>query len=256
MVKIAMVTGGGRGIGRGVALALGARGWCVAVNYARDRDSAEQTLADLQRLGGQGMVVQADISQQQDREQLVGEIMENYRRIDLLVNNAGVAPQQRADLLEMGEESYDRVMDTNLKGPFFLTQQVAKVMIELVESGVVKDPQIINISSISATTSSTDRGEYCLSKAGMGMMTALFADRLAGYGIRVFEIRPGVIATDMTAGVKDKYDRLFEAGLAPINRWGTPEDVAKAVVAIAEGDFPYSTGQVFNIDGGFHLRRL
>jgi len=167
-------------------------------------------------------------------ERTEGATLERFGRLDLLVNNAGVAPKKRVDLLEMGEESYDRVMDTNLKGPFFLAQQVAKVMIELVEKGEVKDPQIVNISSVSAFASGTNLGEYCLSKAGMGMMTALFADRLAQYGIAVFKIRPGVIATDMTAGVKEKYDRMFEAGLVPINRWGVPEEVARAVVAITE----------------------
>jgi NAD(P)-dependent dehydrogenase (short-subunit alcohol dehydrogenase family) len=256
MGKTALVTGGGRGIGRGIALALGARSWRVVVNYARDREAAEETLTAVRTAGGEGIAVQADIGRGADRDRLVAETMAHYGRIDLLVNNAGVAPKQRVDLLEMGEESYERVMDTNLKGPFFLTQQVAKVMVERVQSDIMATPQIVNISSISAYTSSTDRGEYCLSKAGMGMMTALFADRLAQYGIAVFEIRPGVIATDMTAGVQEKYDRLFEAGLAPINRWGQPEDVAKVVVAIAEGYFPYSTGEVFNVDGGFHLRRL
>jgi NAD(P)-dependent dehydrogenase (short-subunit alcohol dehydrogenase family) len=167
-----------------------------------------------------------------------------------------MAPRQRLDILEVGEDSYDEILAVNLKGPFFLTQQVACTMIDLLGTGVIDDPRIINISSISAYTSSPTRGEYCLSKAGLGMMTALFADRLAEYGIGVYEIRPGVIETDMTGLVKEKYDRMIADGFTPIQRWGQPGDVAKAVVAIAEGLFPFSTGEIFNVDGGFHLRRL
>jgi NAD(P)-dependent dehydrogenase (short-subunit alcohol dehydrogenase family) len=167
-----------------------------------------------------------------------------------------MAPRKRTDVLEVGEESYDQVMRTNLKGPFFLTQWVAKTMIDHCQRRDDYHPQIINISSISAYTSSPHRGEYCISKAGMGMITSLFADRLAEFGIGVYEIRPGIIATDMTSGVKNKYDQVISNGLTPIERWGTPEDVAKAVVAITEGYFPFSTGEIFNIDGGFHLRRL
>ena len=187
---------------------------------------------------------------------MVEEVLKRFGRLDLLVNNAGIAPRQRQDLLEMREESYDEVLAVNLKGPFFLTQQVARTMIDLLGSGVIENPRIINIGSISAYASSPNRGEYCLSKAGISMITALFADRLAESGIGVYEIRPGVIATDMTDAVKEKYDHLIANGLTPIQRWGQPEDVAKAVVAIAEGAFPFSTGEIFNVDGGFHLRRL
>ncbi len=182
--------------------------------------------------------------------------MEKCGRLDLLVNNAGMAPRQRRDLLETTEESYDEVMAVNLKGPFFLTQRVANLMIELLQQGVIEQPKIINIGSMSAYTASVNRGEYCLSKAGLGMMTALFADRLAEYGILVYEVRPGVIATDMTSVVKERYDRLIGEGLTPVRRWGQPGDVAQAVLAIAQGYLPFSTGEVINVDGGFHLRRL
>jgi NAD(P)-dependent dehydrogenase (short-subunit alcohol dehydrogenase family) len=200
--------------------------------------------------------MQANIAEAADRQRLIDEIVPKFGRIDLLVNNAGMAPRQRLDILETSEISYDEVMTVNLKGPFFLTQQVARVMIEQLQQGVITAPRIVNIGSISAYTSSPNRGEYCLSKAGMSMMTALFADRLAEYGINVYEIRPGVIATDMTSGVKEKYDRLIDEGLTPIRRWGQPDDIGRAVVAIAEGYLPFSTGEVINVDGGFHLHRL
>jgi NAD(P)-dependent dehydrogenase (short-subunit alcohol dehydrogenase family) len=181
----------------------------------------------------------------------------------LLVNNAGVAPNVRTDLLDAGEESFDRLMAINVKGPYFLTQLVARWMIEQVAGNVcspirsdVRRPRIITISSISAYTASTNRGDYCLAKAALSMLTPLFAARLAGHGINVYEIRPGIIATDMTAPVKEKYDRLIAEGLTPIARWGTPEDVGKAVAAIAQDLLPFSTGEVLNVDGGFHLRRL
>ncbi|MBN2502394.1 MAG: 3-ketoacyl-ACP reductase [Anaerolineales bacterium] len=254
--KVAIVTGGSRGIGKAIALALGERGWRVIVNYNRNRDAAEETLNTLQEAGGVGAIVQADVANEDDRMCLVESTLEAYGRIDLLVNNAGMAPRQRRDLLEMTAESYDEVMAVNLKGPFFLTQLVVRKMIALVQAGKISAPKIVNVNSISAYTSSTARGEYCISKAGMGMMTALYADRLAEYGIGVYEVRPGIIATDMTSAVKGKYDLLFAQGLTPIARWGVPEDVAKAVLAIAEDYLPYSTGEIINVDGGFHLRRL
>jgi 3-oxoacyl-[acyl-carrier protein] reductase len=256
MAKTALITGGGRGIGRGISQALAENGWQVVINYHGNRQAADETVADVRNRGGQGLSVQADIAQAADRQRLVTTALDEFGYIDLLVNNAGMAPRQRVDILTVGEISYDQVMATNLKGPFFLTQQVANMMIANRTPEMNTPAQIINISSISAYTSSPTRGEYCLSKAGLGMSTALFADRLAEYGIGVYEIRPGVIATDMTSGVKDKYDQLFTSGLTPINRWGTPTDVAKAVVAITAGYFPYSTGEVFNVDGGFHMRRL
>ena len=254
--RVALVTGASRGIGRAIALALAERGWSVAINYRSDLVSAQDVLRIANKYDGKYLLVQADISRAEERKRMVEEVLKRFGRLDLLVNNAGIAPRQRQDLLEMREESYDEVLAVNLKGPFFLTQQVARTMIDLLGSGVIENPRIINIGSISAYASSPNRGEYCLSKAGISMMTALFADRLAESGIGVYEIRPGVIATDMTDAVKEKYDHLIANGLTPIQRWGQPEDVAKAVVAIAEGAFPFSTGEIFNVDGGFHLRRL
>ena len=254
--RAALVTGAGRGIGRGIALGLAERGWAVLVNYRSDAEAATETARLVAQAGGRGAAVQADISDPADRARLVAGTLERFGRIDLLVNNAGIAPRQRVDILEVGEASYDEVMAVNLKGPFFLTQRVAKTMIDLIEAGTVERPKIVNVGSLSAYTSSPSRGEYCLSKAGVAMMTALYADRLAGYGIQVYEVRPGIIATDMTSVVEKKYDDLIAQGLTPIRRWGQPDDVARAVVAIAEEYLPFSTGEVINVDGGFHLRRL
>lgn len=254
--RVALVTGAGRGIGRGIALALGGDGWRVGVNYRSDAAAAAQTVSNIQALGGQAAALRADIASATDRQRLLEQVRQQWGRLDLLVNNAGMAPRRRADLLEMSEASYDEVMAANLKGPFFLTQQAAIWMAELKREGVTPDPMIINIGSISANTASLNRGEYCLSKAGMGMLTVLFAVRLAEAGIRVYEVRPGIIATDMTAAVQEKYDQMIAGGLLPLRRWGQPEDVAKAVLALAEGALPYSTGEVIYVDGGFHLRRL
>ena len=254
MTKTAIVTGGSRGIGRAISLALGDLGWQIVINYNANQQAADDTLHEIK--SGTGIAVQANIARAKDRQRLVQETLTNFGRIDLLVNNAGIAPDQRKDILEMSIDSYEKVMGVNLTGSFFLTQYVAQEMIKAATDPYKPSPKIININSISAYTSSTSRGEYSISKAGMAMMTALFADRLAEFGIGVFEIRPGIIKTDMTSDVKEKYDKLFEAGLTPIKRWGTPDDVAKTVVAIVEGYFPYSTGEVFNVDGGFHLRRM
>lgn len=254
--RVALVTGASRGIGRGIALALAAQGWAVVINYRGQADAAQATAQAAVAAGGRALVVQANIGQAADRARLAAAPLAEFGRLDLLVNNAGMAPRRRMDLLETTEASYDEVMAVNLKGPFFLTQQVAKTLIELIEAGKVARPSIVNIGSMSAYTSSTNRGEYCLSKAGVGMMTALFADRLAEFGINVYEVRPGIIATDMTSAVKERYDRLIGEGLTPIRRWGEADDVGRAVVALAEGYFPFSTGEVINVDGGFHLRRL
>lgn len=264
MQKTAIVTGGSRGIGRGICLGLAAAGWAVVVNYRGNAAAAQEAAALVEQAGGQALIVQADIGAAEDRERLVAETLAQFGRIDLLVNNAGMGPRVRADLLETSEESYDEVMAVNLKGPFFLTQRVARAMIAQTASDSPSPGTgegrgggaIVNIGSISAYTASINRGEYCISKAGMGMMTALFADRLAPHGINVYEVRPGIIETDMTSGVKGKYDALIDGGLTPIRRWGQPEDIAAAVVALAEGAFPFSTGEIFNVDGGFHLRRL
>ncbi len=255
MNKVACVTGAASGIGFAIAKALAADGFHIAIVDLRDESEIAGTLKEI--AGEKHVYIHADISSSEDRERIAGEIMDNFGRLDLLVNNAGVAPAKRMDILAMIEESYDRVMAINLKGPFFLTQLLSKCMIELVAGQIVTNPKIVNISSMSAYTSSVSRGEYCISKAGVSMMTKLFADRLAEYGINVYELRPGIIRTPMTDTVSARYDELIgEENLLPIRRWGEPEDIAEAVLAIAREAFAYSTGQVFNIDGGFHLRRL
>lgn len=251
MSRVAIVTGASRGIGRAIALALGREKWTVVVNYVANAAAADQTASEIEKSGARALAVQADISKTEDRRRLVDDTIKHFGRIDLLVNNAGVAPNIRADILDAGEESFDRLIAVNLKGPYFLTQLAARRMIEQGDGGT-----IITVSSISAYTASTNRGDYCIAKAGLGMMTALFAARLAEYGINVYEIRPGIVTTDMTEPVKEKYDKLIAEGLTPIRRWGQPEDVGKAVVAIAAGLLPFSTGEVINVDGGFHLRRL
>ena len=254
--KVALVTGDSRGIGRGIALALAKNGWMVGVNFRGALAAAEGTLNEIEQAGGIAMLLQADIRREDERRALLDRLLEAYGQIDLLVNNAGMAPRQRVDLLDLTQESYDEVMDVNLKGPFFLTQAVTRVMIDQRRQGSQERYKIINIGSISAYASSIRRGEYCLSKAGLAMMTTLFADRLAQEGILVYELRPGLIDTDMTAVVKDRYDGLIADGLLPLQRWGRPDDVARAVLALAEDYLPYSTGEVINVDGGFHLRRL
>lgn len=253
---VALVTGAGRGIGRGIALGLAARGWAVIVNYRGDAAAAEDTLRAIWAAGGGGVVIQADIASAADRERLVAETLAHFGRIDLLVNNAGMAPRVRTDILEVSEASYDEVMAVNLKGPFFLTQRVAQTMIERRAADPDSAPVIVNIGSINAYTASITRPEYCLSKTGIAMMTALYADRLARHGIPVYEVRPGIIATDLIGPVREKYDRLIRDGLTPIQRFGQPEDVARAVVTLAEGGLSFTTGAVIDVDGGYHLRRL
>jgi len=254
---VALVTGGSRGIGRGIAVALARAGLDVAINYAGNRAAAEECQAMCRDAGpGRFEIVQGDVGVAADRARLVDFLRTTYGRIDCLVNNAGVAPSVRADMLEASEDSFDRLISINLKGPYFLTQHIARWMIDLRASLKDYAPKIITISSISAYTASTNRGDYCLSKAGLGMLTKLFAVRLAEHGVGVFEIRPGVIQTDMTAGVQAKYDKLIGEGLTPIRRWGFPDDVGRAVAAVAVGSFPFSTGEVINVDGGFHLKWL
>ena len=256
---VSIVTGAGRGIGRGIAVELARLGHAVVINYAGNAEAAQECLGLVREAGGEGLPLRADVSSAEDRERLVSETLAAYGRIDLLVNNAGVAPNVRADLLDAGEESFDRLIDINLKGPYFLTQRVARQMIAQVQAGDAPpfgQPRIVTITSVSAYTASTNRGDYCVAKAGLAMMTKLYAARLAEFGINVYEIRPGVIATDMTGGVREKYDRLIAEGAWPIRRWGEPSDIGRAVAAIARGDLPYSTGEVLNVDGGFHLRTL
>ena len=253
--RTALVTGASRGIGRAIAEALGGAGFNVVINYHANADAANEAAQAVEAAGGRAMTVQANVGALDDHVKLVDAAVERFGGVDVLVNNAGVAPKVRADLLEMGEESYDHVLDTNLKGAFFLTQRVANQMIARGDKAAA--PMIVNIGSISAYTASINRGEYCMAKAGIGMMTQLFAARLADEGINVYEVRPGIIATDMTSGVKEKYDKLIiEQGLTPIRRWGEPGDIAQAVLAIVERRFPFSTGEVINVDGGFHMHRL
>lgn len=254
---VALVTGASRGIGRGIAVALANAGHDVVVNYAANADAAREVEKEVVAAGGRALLVQADIASTEDRARLVDETYTAFGRLDLLVNNAGVAPNVRADLLEAGEESFDRLISINLKGPYFLTQLVANRMIEQIDAGVLTAPRIVTVSSISAYAASTNRGDYCVAKAGLAMMTTLYAARLAEHGINVYEIRPGIVATDMTGAVTEKYDKLIlEQGVTPIRRWGQPADVGAAVVAIASGLLPFSTGQVIDVDGGFHLRTL
>jgi 3-oxoacyl-[acyl-carrier protein] reductase len=253
---VALVTGGSRGIGRGICVELAKAGYAILVNYNTNLDAAEATRAEIENAGGTAEICPADIAHAAHRDSLLDFTLETFGRIDLMVNNAGIAPPKRLDLLETTEENFDRVLDTNLKGPFFLTQQVAQIMINQLAEEKIPQATIINISSVSAYAPSTNRAEYCISKAGLSMMTALFAARLAEHNIRVYEIRPGIIDTDMVKPVRSKYDKLLANGLTPMKRFGKPDDVAKAVAAIAGGHFPFSTGEVFNIDGGFHLRVL
>lgn len=255
----ALVTGGSRGIGRGIAVELARAGWNVGINYSSNATAAQEAVQAVLAAGGSATAaraVQADVATPASRKYMVDFMLSQFGRLDALINNAGVAPEKRADLLETSETSYNRVMEVNLKGPFFLTQLAARTMLDLRKAGKIQRGYIVNISSISAYTASVNRGEYCLSKAGMSMLTALFAARLAQDEIGVYEVRPGVIATDMTGPVKEKYDKLIAEGLTPIRRWGTPEDIGRCVAAILRGDFPFSTGQVFDVDGGFHLRTL
>jgi len=260
-IPVALVTGAGQGIGRGIALRLAADGFCVVVNDvvadpSKTEAGAYEVKATIEAAGGRADVCRADIASADDRRAMLDFVAERLGRLDLLVNNAGVAPRERRDILEATEESYDRVMAVNLKAPYFLTQQAAARMIEWQRDGVVEQPRVAFITSISAYTSSPSRGEYCISKAGLSMAARLYADRLAEFGIPVVEIRPGIIETPMTAGVKEKYDALIADGLLPTARWGRPDDVARVVSAFARGDLDYSTGQVIEVGGGFGLRRL
>jgi len=260
--KVALVTGSTGGIGKAIILELARNNYSVVINEEAAETLSKDYLSDLKGIYKEDiehryLYIRADIRKTEDRQLMVQKIKEKFERIDVLVNNAGVAPRERKDLLNSSEESFDFVLSVNLKGPYFLTQAIANWMIELQnELKEEYNPYIINISSISSYTSSPNRGEYCISKAGVSMMTKLYADRLSEFNIPVFEISPGIIETPMTAGVKEKYDKLIAEGITPIKRWGKPEDIAKAVTAIGSGLIPYSTGTVLNIDGGFHLHRL
>ena len=256
MDRVALVTGGSRGIGLGIARRLAAEGCHLAICGVRPESEVDVVLAELRRDGPAVAYFQADIRSRVDRHRLMTEVEAHYGRLNVLINNAGVAPQERADILEASEESYDRVMDTNLKGPYFLTQAAANWMVEQKRHDSTFEGCIVNISSMSAVVASTNRGEYCLSKAALSMATKLWAVRLGEHGIPVYEVCPGVTMTDMTAGVKEKYDRLIAEGLTLQGRWGYPEDVGKVVAMLVRGDLPYSTGQSIMVDGGLTIQRL
>ena len=258
---VVLVTGASRGIGRGIALQLAEQGYSVVINDVGNRLDAEETVRHCQGVAPypaqQFIFLQADISSTTDRKRLLEESLAHFGRLDALVNNAGISPKVRADITEASEESFEEIIRTNLQGPYFLTQQVVRYW--LTQKPVAALPagfKIIFITSTSADTASIARGDYCISKAGLSMAAQLWATRLAADGIQVVELRPGIMATNMTATVKDKYDALIAQGLVPQMRWGTPEDVGRAVRAVLAGYFPYSTGAVIPVDGGFHLRRL
>ncbi|MDR0796728.1 MAG: 3-ketoacyl-ACP reductase [Tannerella sp.] len=250
MKKTAIITGGAGGIGFGTAKQLAADGFNIAIFDIKEGSAVREQIVQLNGLGSDTLYYRGDIARVEDCYAFVDKVVEVYKKIDVLVNNSGVAPKVRADMLDTTEESLDFVFGVNIKGTFFMSQAVARRMVGQ------NDGIIINISSISAYTSSVNRPEYCISKSAISMMTTLFADRLAAHGIRVYEIRPGIIRTEMTAPVIEKYNQMIADGVFPIERWGFPEDVAKAVSAFAGGAFPYSTGEIINIDGGFHIRRL
>ena len=255
MKRTAIVTGGTRGIGYAVAKQLGLEGCQVVIFSRKSQQECQQVLDGLTDLGIDWYYIQGSIDSEEGRERLVKETVEHFGRIDILVNNAGVAPTERRDLLQMTQESFDRVMGINAKGTLFLTQVVARQMISQ-EKIFASKGHIVNIGSCSAEVSSVFRGEYCISKAAVAMLTTLFADRLACEGILVNEVRPGVIATDMTSVVKEKYDKLIEDGVFPIARWGKPEDVAEAVSMFCSERMLYTTGNYIDVDGGFHIKRL
>ncbi len=254
--KVALITGGSRGIGLGIAKALAKLGYCLSINGVRDEDDVVDVITELKGLSPKVIYCQGDIGISADREHIVKRTQQYFDHINVLINNAGVAPLERNDLLNMSEASYDRVLDINLKGTFFLSQIVAKHIIDEKQLDPDYPAAIINISSISATVVSPNRGQYCISKAGMSMVTQLFAARLGAYKIPVYEVRPGLIETDMTARVKGKYNKLIGEGLTVQPIWGQPEDVGKAVASLVKGDFPYSTGQVIMVDGGLTMQRL
>ncbi len=253
---VALVTGGTRGIGLGISQRLAADGFNLAVNGRREEGEIAETLDGLRSVGVEVLYCRADVASAYDRERMIGEVRGRFGRLDVLVNNAGVAPNERADILDAGEASFDRLISINLKGPYFLTQLAARWMAEQYKADNGFRGSIINVSSVSATVASVNRGDYCISKAGVAMATRLWAARMAAFGVGVYEVRPGVIKTDMTAGVTEKYDKLIAEGLTVEPRWGTPEDVGRAVGVLARGELSYATGSVLMVDGGLTLPRL
>jgi 3-oxoacyl-[acyl-carrier protein] reductase len=256
MKKTALVTGGSRGIGLGIAIELAGAGFNLAINGIRPLEDLGEVLDELRGIGVEVAYFQGNISIKEDRIRIFEEVISRFGKLNVLVNNAGIAPRERKDLLEASEEIYDEVMDINLKGPYFLTQLFARHMVDIKKNSPDFECCIINVSSVSAIVASVNRGEYCISKAGIAMATRLWAARLGEYDIPVYEIQPGVIATDMTSGVTEKYNRLFDQGLSIQRRWGLPQDVGKVAVAMATGMLPYSTGQVVMVDGGMTVQRL
>ena len=256
MKKTALITGGSRGIGLGIAKSLAREGFDLAINGVRDEKDVTAPMEELRQLGVDVIYCQGDVGDPHARQRIMDKIKGHFGRLNVLVNNAGVAPKERRDILEATEESFDYVLKTNLTSSYFLSQAAANWMIEQKASDAGFEATIINVSSISATAVSTNRGEYCVAKAGMSMATQLFAARLGEFFIPVYEVRPGVVATDMTAKVTEKYDKLIADGLCVLPRWGLPEDVGKAVAALATGNFPYTTGQVIMVDGGMNIPRL
>lgn len=255
MKPVALVTGGSRGIGLGIAKKLSENGYDVAINGVRGADRVQDVLEEL-RSTGEAIYCQGDISSASDRESIINQIRQQFGRLNVLVNNAGVAPKERKDPLKATEESFDRVMRINLRGPYFLTQAAARWMVEQKKNDDSFTGSVINVGSISATFVSPERGEYCISKAGLAMHSKIWAVRLAEFAIPVFEVRPGIVKTDMTSVVEDKYDRLIADGLTVQRRWGYPEDVGKTVLTLVQDNFPYSTGQVVMVDGGLSIQRL
>lgn len=256
MNNVALITGGTRGIGLGIAESLAEEGYDLALCGRRESEAVEEVLDDLRNRGVEVLYLSSDIGDSEARERLVEDIRAHYGRLHVLVNNAGVGPRKRRDLLDATEESFDRVLGVNLKGPYFLTQDVANWMVEQQEDDASFEGCVINITSISSTVASTNRGEYCISKAGLTMTTKLWAVRLSEFDIPVYEVRPGIVDTDMTSGAEEKYNRLIEEGLMLQDRWGEPEDVGKAAAMLARGDLPYSTGEVIMVDGGMTVDRL
>ncbi|MBS1576865.1 MAG: 3-ketoacyl-ACP reductase [Bacteroidetes bacterium] len=256
MKRVALITGGSRGIGFGIAEQLAKNDFDLAINGTRPEEDVTDVIKKLKEYGNDVIYCRANIASAQDRENMMQRVEEHYKILHVLVNNAGIAPKERKDILETTEESFDHVLSTNLKGPYFLSQTVANRMISYKKQDNVFKGYIINVSSISATVASVNRGEYCISKSGISMMTQLFAARLGEFDIPVYEVRPGVISTDMTSGVTGKYNKLIEEGLCVQKRWGLPEDVGKVVATLANGNFMYSTGQVIMVDGGLTISRL
>lgn len=256
MNKIAFITGGTRGIGFGVALALGRAGFDLAVNGMRNEGEVTDALEELRNLGVNVAYFQGNVAVREDRQAMLDKILSHFGSVNVLVNNAGIAPRERADILHAKEEIWDEVMEINLKGPYFLTQLFANYFVEKKLENPLFEASIINISSISAFVASINRGEYCISKAGIAMATKLWATRLGEYDIPVYEIQPGIIKTDMTAGVVEKYDKLFQEGITLQRRWGLPDDVGKVAAMLAQGNMPYATGQAIKVDGGLHIQRL